>query len=164
MSRSNNYVFVIDTRQYSGNFERQLCAHITGVVGECGVGSDYVESVDVLVEEHPDILGIPEAMEWIDLNVAQVRDDSGAYRPCDIWATPGRTNNGNGVHSDVTEENPLKYAAYESVGIFFSQKPPIAVLKFMVERAKTYGRGLTITNFRLLQRKETIVETKVWEN
>lgn len=32
---------IIATDCYAGNFERELCAFITGAVGECGVGREY---------------------------------------------------------------------------------------------------------------------------
>ena len=35
---SERYTFIILTDQYTGNFERELCAYCTGVVGDCGVG------------------------------------------------------------------------------------------------------------------------------
>lgn len=42
------YLFVVDTDKYAGNFERCMCAHMTGVVGESDVGdesaSDYRET------------------------------------------------------------------------------------------------------------------------
>ena len=35
---SKRYLFIINTDQYAGNFERELCAFCTGVIGACGVG------------------------------------------------------------------------------------------------------------------------------
>jgi len=37
------YKFIIDTDQYAGNFEREMCAYLTGTVGECGVGDEFAE-------------------------------------------------------------------------------------------------------------------------
>ena len=39
----DSIAFVIDTKQYAGNFEREMCAHITGHIGECEVGRDMVQ-------------------------------------------------------------------------------------------------------------------------
>ena len=35
------YGFVVRTNLYAGNFEREICAYMTGVIGECGVGDEY---------------------------------------------------------------------------------------------------------------------------
>jgi len=37
------FIFVIDTDTYAGNFERPMCAYMTGRVGECGVGEEFAE-------------------------------------------------------------------------------------------------------------------------
>ncbi|KKK83825.1 hypothetical protein LCGC14_2789530, partial [marine sediment metagenome] len=37
-NKSDSWIFIIDTDSYAGNFEREMCAYITGRVGECGVG------------------------------------------------------------------------------------------------------------------------------
>lgn len=36
MSETTKYTFVIDTEQYAGNFEREICAFVTGRRGEYG--------------------------------------------------------------------------------------------------------------------------------
>ena len=70
--------FIIDTDQYAGNFEREMCAHITGRVGECEVGREYVEE------------GISEKFE----NVMDVADEHGCYRPASIILNKeGNANN-----------------------------------------------------------------------
>lgn len=35
------YCFVVDTDSYAGNFERDMCAYMTGCIGECEVGEEY---------------------------------------------------------------------------------------------------------------------------
>ncbi|HDR2377013.1 TPA: hypothetical protein QCH88_004252 [Enterobacter asburiae] len=137
MTTSTSFIFVVDTDSYSGNFEREMCAHITGQIGECGVGAEYRDDVEDLKEDHYDF-DIEKICDWLERNVSQVADEHACYRPCAIWPTPGRTNNGNGVHSDITDENPLKWPAYESVAIFLKQEPPEDVARFMVIRANTF--------------------------
>lgn len=60
---------VIKTDSYAGNFERELCAWLTGTIGECGVGKKLVES------------DIEEMFEDI---LYQMPDDHGCYRPVSI--------------------------------------------------------------------------------
>jgi len=62
----NTYAIVIKTNQYAGNFERELCAYLTGIIGECEVGEEYVdETITEIFEE----------------SVSQVADDNGCFRP-----------------------------------------------------------------------------------
>ncbi len=61
----NSVAFVIDTDKYAGNFEREMCAYVTGKIGECGVGSEHIEK-DISKQFN---------------NVIDMADDSGCYRP-----------------------------------------------------------------------------------
>ena len=66
------YSIVIKTNQYAGNFERELCAHLTGVVGECEVGEEYVdESITTIFEQ----------------SISQVPDDNGTRRPVGLGSS-----------------------------------------------------------------------------
>lgn len=137
MTTSTRFIFVVDTDSYAGNFERDMCAHITGQIGECGVGAEYRTDIEDLKEDHYDF-DLEKICSWLENHVIQVPDDHACYRPCTIWPTPGRTNNGNGGHSDVTDSNPMKWPAYESVAIFINEEPPEDVARFMVIRANTF--------------------------
>ena len=88
---------VIDTENYAGNFERQMCAFVTGRIGECGVG-------DVIAREAaPDIRN----MGWWKTHSVMVADEKGCSRPVSIWPTSGWFNNGMGGHF---RDNPDNYA------------------------------------------------------
>lgn len=92
------WLFVIDTEDYSGNFERELCAYITGRVGECGVGDGCAE----LFNEET---SLPE--DFFE-NVREEADDHGCHRPASIFPTPGWFNHGMGGHfKEGDEENAL---------------------------------------------------------
>lgn len=65
------YHFNIYTDSYAGNFEREMCAYITGQIGECGVGS-----IELAEEELT-----PEEFKYFEDNIAQVPDDHGCFRP-----------------------------------------------------------------------------------
>jgi hypothetical protein len=70
--------FVIDTDQYAGNFERELCAHMTGHIGECEVGSEFVDS------------NIADKFSMI---IASLPDDHGCYRPTSCYPSPNSHHN-----------------------------------------------------------------------
>lgn len=63
------YVIIVRTDSYAGNFERELCAHLTGIVGDCEVGDDYVdENIESIFEDV----------------VKSVPDDNGTRRPVSL--------------------------------------------------------------------------------
>lgn len=65
----------IDTDAYSGNFEREMCAYITGFVGECGVGEEFLEYFPFEGDR-----------------VLWVADVHGCARPCTIFQDPKQEN------------------------------------------------------------------------
>lgn len=98
-------MIVIHTEQYAGNFEREICAYITGQIGECGVGMQYV-----VKEEN-----ITSYFEWWSNNIVQEADDRGCHRPVTIYPTPNWFNNGNGGHykEGSPESNNAKEENYQ---------------------------------------------------
>lgn len=82
------WAFLIDTDSYSGNFERELCAWITGQVGECGVGDGLAESARAYLPN--------DLVRWFEFHTGHVADDHGCSRPAAIWPTPGFFNDGFG--------------------------------------------------------------------
>jgi hypothetical protein len=81
------YLFVIDTDSYAGNFEREMCAYVTGKIGECGVGDKEAE----LAKQE-----IPGVVAQLEDLVELVPDEHGCTRPCSIFPTPGWFNHGMG--------------------------------------------------------------------
>ena len=67
-----NYVLTIKTDKYAGNFERELCAYCTGIIGECDVGS---EEAKMFNKKYPD--------KFIEL-ITQRPDEHGCYRPVSL--------------------------------------------------------------------------------
>jgi hypothetical protein len=168
--------FVIDTDQYAGSFERELCAHITGHVGECGVGEDFVED------------GVAELFN----NVVEVPDEHGCRRPCAIYPNPKYKNNGMGFAYQDGQENvalqKLKesylkqaehsyqvyadkacakkekdrwtkmandvitvpaYDCYNSVVIYLESEPTIEQIDIMKQRAMTFELGEFVGKFNI---------------
>jgi len=70
MNLKQGFAFIIDTNEYAGNFEREMTAFITGVVGECEVGEEYIDE---------------DIAEIFDEEIQQVSDDHGCYRPCEVY-------------------------------------------------------------------------------
>lgn len=71
---SKSYSIVVETDSYAGNFEREMCAFMTGHIGECEVGLEeqklYLLKYDPIEE------------------ITDVADEHGCYRPVEIVCTP----------------------------------------------------------------------------
>lgn len=91
----NHYLFVIDTNRYAGNFEREMCAYITGQIGECEVGEEQAK----LAKQE-----IPEVVAKLEELIESVPDEHGCHRPCSIFPTPGWFNHGMGGHFQEGQE------------------------------------------------------------
>ncbi|MBI4450803.1 hypothetical protein HY642_02400 [Candidatus Woesearchaeota archaeon] len=81
------YLFVIDTDTYAGGFEREMCAYITGQIGECEVGKEQA-----LIAQRE----IPKIVAKLEELIESVPDEHGCCRPVSIFPTPGWFNNGIG--------------------------------------------------------------------
>lgn len=60
--------FKIKTDSYAGNFEREMCAYVTGQIGECEVGEEFVD----------------DNIRNLFSNVMDLPDDHGCYRPVSL--------------------------------------------------------------------------------
>lgn len=76
---SKKWIFIIDTDEYAGNFERDMCAYVTGQIGDCGVGDDFSALYNEEVKDGPDF----------DSFIESRPDDNGCCRPCQCWPTKG---------------------------------------------------------------------------
>jgi len=72
---TKEYYILIKTNCYAGNFEREMCAYLTGHTGECEVGEELVE------ENIKDRFGD---------KISSKPDDYGCYRPVEL---DSNTNN-----------------------------------------------------------------------
>ena len=78
---TGNFGLIISTDQYAGNFERELCAYLTGETGyEDPTGEDFIVKNEITVNFD---------------NIDQVPDEHGTYRPVTI------TPNSNKIYNDV---------------------------------------------------------------
>jgi hypothetical protein len=152
-SHPHSKLIALDTNQYAGNFERELCAYLTGRVGECGVGENFISHF-TNESKFPD---------WWEANINLEPDEHGCMRPATIVSTPGWFNNGYGLHLLETEENyklaashalkqwtthnidadvssfkPARHPCYNNVGIFVLNFPPLEVFEEMQARASNF--------------------------
>jgi len=150
MGHSERFIFIMDSDSYSGNFERETCAYITGQIGECEVGDKQAKEFE---EEVEDI----KLRELFEETIEQVPDDDGCRRPCAVGSTPGYGNTGMGKFKKIETEEDKKeypYPAGQSVEIYFYKRPTEEMLKLMKERATIFGKRkpFNILGFRLIKR------------
>lgn len=157
------YLLIIDTDQYSGNFERELTGFCTGQ-HNCTHGEREAEDFDDYIEDNDIENG------W-EHKVISNTDGEGHSGVCSIWPTPGRLNNGTGQHYDAAP-GETGWPAYESVVIFLNQPPTAEDMKLFRDRLEDFasdqmrhgrrtGEKLTIKNFRLIKRVIETVDSEV---
>jgi len=67
------YLLIVETDQYAGNFEREMCAYMTGRIGDCEVGDEEALTAKKELSK--------EVFEWCDQCIKREPDDHGCYRP-----------------------------------------------------------------------------------
>ena len=161
------YIYIIDTDKFAGSFEREMCAFITGIIGECGKGSKAATAAQEELEE--------EDFQYIEEVILSLPDDHGCNRPVSAFPNPRWYNIGGGEEYRYDQRTPKEkkvYPAYMSVAIFFGVMPPIGLLELMEKRAHEFvsretlyegedetrrdsiGRlGINIEGFRLVKFK-----------
>lgn len=108
MNKTYEYSVVIETNQYAGNFEREMCAFITGCIGECEVGG---KEADIALSELDEY-----ESRYFANRVINKMDDSGCNRPVSICGSP----------------------EYNSLQIYFSTDPCKDIQKVIVARANNF--------------------------
>lgn len=156
----DNFILVIDTDSYSGNFEREICGYATGIVDEERYhGTDQANAA---MRDHPEMVkGIVAKQSWrTHAEYGQVSNT--------IRATPGRLNDGMGNHFDA-ETGQKGHPAYESVAIFLRSPLTREELEFVTARAHEFSQTTTFLRretFRVLDVYQvnavvTVTETKL---
>ncbi|GAG53416.1 unnamed protein product, partial [marine sediment metagenome] len=138
-----HYLFVIDTNRYSGNFEREMCAYMTGQLQECRRGDELAE----IAEKE-----IPEEVEQFEEIIAWVWTEWGR-RSVDIFPNPNHKNEFGGPD-------------FCSVAIYFNSIPDLEQIMLLKERARKYSslhlatEAIKIEGFRLFAYYDMYKEIK----
>lgn len=98
-----NLVFIIDTEQYAGQFERSMCAYLTGQPGDSDMDAEELSAFQAEV--------LPSLAAQLASLVGRFTDESGATWPVDIVPTPCWFNHGLGGHYRDTPEAEAKALA-----------------------------------------------------
>lgn len=90
ISQPQSLMLVFDTTEYSGNFECELCAYVTSIIGDCGVGKKQAQDC---IEDSPIFY-----QDWWNDHILYEADEHGCERQCSTYETPGIFNNGWGFY------------------------------------------------------------------
>ena len=145
-----NYLFIIDTNQYAGNFEREMTAYLTGHVGECEVGYDMAKSFRKEVKEKNLFKG-----------VASVPDEYGCFRPATIWPNPRYASDGMGGEYLIEGANQEKLCKryVKSVENYAN----IEGKKKFIERVRNKERGTEGYTLRGVEKELKEAEKRIEE-
>ena len=119
------YVLRIETDKYVGNFEYEMWAYISGVVGdgECGC-----EMAEVFRNDNID----EDIAEWFEDETGSIQDEHGAYRPVQMYGPPD----------------------FRSIEVHFNILPSNEILDFIYERACNFcNRDIIPDRFNKLPTK-----------
>lgn len=113
---------VIDTNSYAGNFERELCAYVTGQYGECGVGKDYAEYFSPQIAH----------LDWWDSHIVSRSEyrHSPCKRPTTIYWND-------------------KTCSYSSVAIYVNKIPTENIMIEFAERIKEFCNNRALLKAQL---------------
>lgn len=93
MTTPDHFIFIVDTDHYAGNFERPMCAYMTGEIGECGVGDKAEKVFREEVKNNPLVDD-----SGFSLVIQMPTGDYPCMRPCEIYPNPNWFNHGMGEH------------------------------------------------------------------
>lgn len=189
---AEKWMFVVDTEEYSGNFERELTAFMTGIIPQ---REGHGDKEAAMFEKE---LGEEKVQEMEDLVSFEVNDDDDVpeHMTCCLVSTPGMFNDGFGGHFKDGEErqalkhynseadkrekialsdiaNLKKYPCYCSVGVHLSRRPTDEEIQFFKDRAKQFSKlpkenswdhRPKITGFRLVKTITQSITEEKWKN
>jgi hypothetical protein len=144
------FSFIIDTDKYAGNFEREICAFVTGRIGEDGVGEE--EGTQYIKDGYDPLEFVENRFDEDDLE-----DDT--YRPVNVYPTPGWFNHGLGKEfKDGEEEKALKILKQDAADNCKKQNDKIKNYKhWPLESREQSIKQNTETMLAVVQR-ETIIK------
>jgi hypothetical protein len=147
-SSGGNYIFVIDTNEYAGNFEREMTAYLTGRIGECEVGREMAEIFRKDLKDEDE-----ELFE----NVTSVPDDNGCHRPATIWPNPRYANDGMGGHYTKENANQKELCERYAKSVEDYETPHIKQKEGIIEDLQA---GKTVSNWTVEGAEREIARAK----
>ena len=131
--KEENYIIIVDTDKYSGNFETEMFGYVTGIVSESIYDRGYAEKS--IKDDYEDY---KEYFDWWNNNVSEyLFDDEYGEQPVGIIPTTGYYNDRFGkIFKEDKNKKVIKrkYPSYQSVGIAVRSELPQNVLDTFKKR------------------------------
>ena len=138
------YAFVIDTNQFAGNFNREMCAYITGRLGDCGVGHHYADAAKTELTRDE----LNNFRDWL----CYIPDEFACWRPTTI--------------GDTATYGDRPSTPEGAVHILFSETPYDDLIATMIARAYKFvthanqmNRNIEILGFCIVHTSMCITTT-----
>jgi hypothetical protein len=91
MSKNDIAQILIHTKDLAALFDKELCAYVTGEVGECELAVDIADQYKKEIKHN----------QWWTENIIYTKDSDGYMQPMYLSSTPGWFNNGcGGLYKD----------------------------------------------------------------
>lgn len=178
---SEEFILVVDTNAFAGNFAEELCAYVTGFYGE-DVRHDVRSVSDLFYrdheieddESHKGLLA--EEKNPFHGYVIDHMNEDGDYTPWAVWPSRKYGVNASGDYAELTEGNydDYNFPAGFSVGVYFAESPPADLLDKFKERTKKFfadiyprlakeGRekDVKVEGFRLITHRKTAQDVAI---
>lgn len=146
-----SYLLIVETNSYAGNFERELTAWSTGVVGECGVGNDeateFLEAAAAMGYTVSDDDGL-SFLPFDDLMELRINVGNSALcmRPCSI------------AKNEAGEYNNVEMYLYRT-----PSEKDLAFIAFRINSFPEYWKhNVKILGIKLLKRETVVLDSEVW--
>ena len=137
-------ILLVHTNLYAGNFERELCAFVTGVVGECEVGDREAALFRKKVGD--------EIADDLEDYVLKLPDDNGCYRPVALWRNADGQANTVAIffeewpedHAQLLQERIQEYEAFHYLHGTWSGHRPGEGERLVIQRMELINRVVTV--------------------
>jgi hypothetical protein len=144
-----SYLLIVETNSYAGNFERELTAWATGVVGECGVGDDaadeFLEAAVAMGYTVDDDENLSPFADLMELRIDE-SDDTPCMRPCRM------------AKNEAGEFNNVEMHLYRT-----PSEKDLAFIAFRINSFPEYWKhNVKILGIKLLKRETVVLDSEVW--
>jgi len=171
MKRSKYYLFVIDTEQFVGDFDREMTAYVTGRVSSDGIASKeaqlfYKETNLWTGDWNNSSLDVKSCYSKLNNPFGFVMlqtDNDGVRNPSEMYSTQGWVSVDGQYVKEAEANGLMRGTAFLSLAIYMERTPTEHEESLLVERSHKFTdywkSKIDIAGFRLIEKtisEETI--------
>lgn len=158
------WIFAIDTTDDAGGVEREMGCYVMGRCDDFGMTMERIKPYRQMYQDEVEGDPFDDLITW---GIDDPGDDGIQRSTVTLVPTPGYSNNGMGEVVKLEPGQPMKHAAFNSIGFFLSREPTPAELELLTSRAlkfetvpqfEPWDHRPKILGFRLVKYR-TVIET-----